>query len=210
MKEEELEQSIIDVIAKSESLGILSDVAELTLDQLLDDGIVKDIPVFGTLAKLYKAGIGVKNFLFARKLQRFLSAISSVPPNERQAFTQRLEDDKPLRKQVGETLLLILDRLDDMRKPDLVARAFVAYLKKEIDFASFQRMSSVIDRCFLPDLNSIRGKVSQEKFAPHVAMSLTACGLLELERFGPGDDALYLVTQFGKSFARVVLTEGTN
>ena len=210
MKEEELEQSFIDVIATSEGLDILSDVGELTLDQLLDDGIVKNIPFLGTLAKLYKAGVGVKNYLFARKLQRFLSVLSNVSPNERQAFTQRLEDDKPFRKQVGETLLVILDRLDDMRKPDLVARAFVAYITEEIDFDTFHRMSSVIDRCFLPDLGSILGKDSQEKFPPHVAMSLTACGLLELERFGPGDDALYLVTQFGKTFSRVVLRQETS
>ena len=48
------------------------------------------------------------------------------------------------RRRVGEALLLLLDRLDDMGKPELVARVFRALIRGQVDRPTFQLMGSAI------------------------------------------------------------------
>jgi hypothetical protein len=49
------------------------------------------------------------------------------------------------RRRVGENLLLLLERLNDMDKPFMVAKAFRALLEGRIDLATFQNLSHAID-----------------------------------------------------------------
>ena len=70
---EPLEKSVVKAIADSGGLELAVDAAEVSLDQLLTDGVLRDVPIVGGLVNLYKAGIGVRNYLFVRKVARFLA-----------------------------------------------------------------------------------------------------------------------------------------
>ena len=70
------------------------------------------------LIGVIRAAGSVRDPLLAKKLGRFLFALQSVPLDERQAFHDSLMD-RADRRRVGEALLLLLDRLDDMDKPEL-------------------------------------------------------------------------------------------
>jgi hypothetical protein len=120
----ELESSIVRAVGDTAALDIASDWAEMGLDQLLDDGLVEKIPVVAHLRALWKTGRQLSDLLFTRKLFRFLSQLSSVSEVERATFVQELEQDPKLRSRVGEHVLLLLDRADDLRKPQLLAAAF--------------------------------------------------------------------------------------
>ena len=61
-------------------------------------------------------------------------------------------ETRDFRKRVEENLLLLLDRLDDMGKPELIGRLFSAYLRQELAYEDFQRLAGSIDRAYMPDL----------------------------------------------------------
>ncbi len=53
------ETSLIGTIGKSDSINLAIDSGEVLLDQLLNDGPVKDIPIIGSVVKVAKAGIDI-------------------------------------------------------------------------------------------------------------------------------------------------------
>jgi hypothetical protein len=159
---------------------------------------------------LHEVGVGVKNYLFLRKLGKFFSGLSEVSLNDRQAFSQKIGKNEKFQRQVGEALVLLLDKLDDMSKPSLVAHAFNAYIMERIDYEQYRRLAFAIDRCFLEDLQVIRD-IRRTDFEPHVAMSLSSCGLLEPESIpsvrGAPTENRFRITEIGKLFVQYVLNK---
>src|SRR5262245_61944564 len=104
MSSESLDLSLIESIKSSDLKDIAVDLSEIGLDSLLEDGLLKDIPVFGSLVKLYKTGQTIRDALFAKKLLLFLQGISKVSPEQRRATIEKLNASEDFQKQVGENL----------------------------------------------------------------------------------------------------------
>ncbi len=64
---------------------------------------------------------------------------------------------------MGEELLLILDKLDDMVKPDLVGRLFKAFVSGAIDHAEFRLMAAAIDRLTATQLGALVSFYNDDK-----------------------------------------------
>ncbi len=65
--EEEQRENLGETLVKSITDTSLSDVfanaADITLDAFMDEGLLKDIPVFGWIFKTYKAGVTISSTL---------------------------------------------------------------------------------------------------------------------------------------------------
>ena len=48
--------------------------------------------------------------------------------------------------------MLILDRLDDMEKPQMLAKVFAAFIRSKIDYGTFRHLASAIDHGTAEDL----------------------------------------------------------
>ena len=57
-----LEESLVASIRRPDLRDVLADVAEIGLDQLLEEGPLRDIPVLGTLLRLRSAWGGVRDY----------------------------------------------------------------------------------------------------------------------------------------------------
>ncbi|MCH7870017.1 MAG: hypothetical protein IH881_20185, partial [Myxococcales bacterium] len=60
-----IESALLNSIADNNLKSLAVDGTELLLDSMLDDGVLKDIPVIGVLARLRSAGVHVRDALFA-------------------------------------------------------------------------------------------------------------------------------------------------
>ena len=180
METKELAPSLIESFTDFDIAQITPDLAEVALDNVLDDGLVKDIPVVRSLYAFYKTTVSLRDRALIKKLLIFLSSLSSVSPEKRKAFKDRINKDEKFKQKVGEQLLLILERLDDMEKPYLVAHAFQAYIEELINYEIFQRLASVIDRSFFLDLKSLKSVKNYRKLSSHSIINLVNSGILEL------------------------------
>jgi hypothetical protein len=151
-----LEEALVSSIAKPNLTDLGADLAEAGLDHLLQDGLLRDIPVLGTLVGLFRTVGIVRDRIFARKVITFLVALDAVPVEERERFL-RAQDDPAGRRQLGETLVLLLDRLDDMQKPEALAKLFAAYVRGRCDLETFRRLSTALDRISLSSLPELKG-----------------------------------------------------
>lgn len=150
----QLEDIVVSTIASPDLQDGLADLAEVGLDQLLASGVLRDVPVLGTFVNAVRAAGHVRDALLVRKLARFFAALNKVPLHERERFCHSLGSRADQRR-VGEALLLLLDRLDDMAKPEIVARVFRAFIRGEIDRVQFGLMSAAIDRLHVSRMSTL-------------------------------------------------------
>jgi hypothetical protein len=156
------EISLLRTIGSSDLGDTGIDAGELALDLLLKDGLLREIPVFNMLVGFAKAGRAIKDYLFVKKLYRFLRDLEDIPIQDREQFVNKLERKKQGQR-IGENLLLFLDRYDHLDKACLLSKLFKAYLKEEIDFGEFLRFSTSVDRAFIGDLRNLLSYFSAQK-----------------------------------------------
>lgn len=70
----------------SDSLNLVSDITEASMDSILSDGLLKEIPIIGSVVNLIKVGLTIKDRLFFKKLIIFLREIEKVDHKKRQKF----------------------------------------------------------------------------------------------------------------------------
>jgi hypothetical protein len=159
-----LEQEFISSVTSEKLTELATEGAELALDSLLNDGVLKNIPFFSSLHKMHQAYLGIRESIFARKVYRFLNELKDIPANDRKSFIEKLDGDSEFNHRVGEKLIVILDRLDDLDKPTIIGRLFRSAIQERIRFVTFLKLSSIVDRAFLPELLQLKGKVDERGF----------------------------------------------
>jgi len=94
MNTNELNRALIETIKSPELESLVTDFSEIAVDQLSDiDGVLKDVPIFGSIIKVIKLGFSIKDIVFLKKLSRFLWHLRDVPHGKRAELTQKLEQD---------------------------------------------------------------------------------------------------------------------
>lgn len=93
--------SVVKAVGKAGGFDLLTQAGELTIDSFLKDGLLKDIPIVGTITKLVSVGIGIKDFLFLRKVQSFLMTLDRVPEEKREKFVDEINASSEKREKVG-------------------------------------------------------------------------------------------------------------
>lgn len=144
--------SLEETLKDSDLQNVSAELAEVVLDNLIDTGIVRDIPIIGTIVGIGKVTLGIKERLFLKKIIYFLSEIKNISPSHRKNMVDGINNSGQFRTKVGEKLLFILDRCEDHEKAKLVAQMFSAFIEKNINYNEFLRSASIIDRIMLEDL----------------------------------------------------------
>ena len=128
---EEAETVIFD-----SAIDLGMDISETCIDMLLDESLVKDIPVLGTFYKAGKIGYSIgrityikKLLVFAQEMQR--NDVDGVTLKKHKELLQA--NPKKYYKEL-EFIIQYLNRQVGYEKSILNARAYFLYLNEEIDF----------------------------------------------------------------------------
>lgn len=168
-----LEGKLVKSIEAKELGGLGAEYAELGLDSILDEGIVKDIPILRTLVSIAKAGLHVRDRLYIKKIIHFLIQISSPTQEQRQAFIDKYCVDT---KRFEEAIHLILQQTDNMEKPALIGKIFRACILNRINFEDALVLSSMVNKALWQDLEAMF--VGNDTDA--IKVRLANCGLLHM------------------------------
>ncbi len=134
----------------SDSIGLASELAEVGLDSILDDGVIKDIPIISATIGVFKIGSSIKERHYIKKLMRFIDSCNKgiIDKDMKERIKSKFLDEKKSKKEL-EQILLIIDRFIEEEKADMLAKIYIAYLDGKIDWSQFVAYSVVLDR-FLP------------------------------------------------------------
>lgn len=153
-------------------------IAESLSDCMLEDGLLKDIPVIGTIVGLGKTSIKITDLLFLKKVISFLSELEDVSVNDRKEMIDKIDSSEKFRIKVGEKLLYIIDKCDDHENAQYVSKLFAGYLEKEIDYPDFLRGAKVIERIYIRDLVDFIND-DRTELEPNVIEGYEGTGLYE-------------------------------
>ncbi len=149
--------AVIETLRDAEDLkDVASQLGDLAIDEVLDEGLARNIPVVELFRKLYKATASYSDYLLTKKLIQFLTGLSSVPLEQRRDQIARLDVDVEHRRILGENPMLLLDKLNDMRKPEMLSRAWKAYLQGKIDRTTLCALNHAIELVHVEDLPALR------------------------------------------------------
>ncbi len=135
-------------------LEVVLESAEVVADALIDNEIVKSIPVVGTAVKLVAGRADLRDRIFVSKVQRFIEQAESTSQQDRMKFRKQILSDDDQMRRIGEAVLLVLDKLSDLRKADLLGMFYACFLGGHLDGAQFRRLAAAIDTAFIDDLES--------------------------------------------------------
>ncbi len=145
-----LSQSFSDSLT-DETIDCLSDIMEVGLDSILEDGIVKNIPFISTAISLYRIGHSVNDRHNLKKLALFLDKINQGIQDDklRQKYVKKFQEDQKFCNQELEFVLVLLERYIGYDKPQMLAKLYFSYLNGDIIWTEFFMYAEIIDR-FLP------------------------------------------------------------
>ena len=147
-----LSNSLEQTLKDSDLQSVTVDLAETLSDTLLSDGLLKDIPIIGTIVGLTKAAINLNDRLLIKKLIYFISELNDIDPKRREKLISEIDDSETQRIKVGEKLLYIIDKSDDHYTAKYIAVLFKAFLNEEINYSQFLRCSTIVQKLLIQDL----------------------------------------------------------
>ena len=213
MSTNEPQSSFLQTIRELSALEAAAELAELSLDSFTTDEFIRDIPFVRTGFALARLAGSLRNASLARKITRFLTPLAEIPQKERERFAKRIEDDERGQARITETIVLVLDRLDDDHKPKYISKVFLAYLRSSINYVDMRQMMLVVDRCMMMDLGFLTGADKSAVYPPEIATRLMSCGVLQLRvppvvlANGRETPARYELTRMGRRLTRVLTDE---
>jgi hypothetical protein len=205
--------SLLATIAASDLPAVSADLTDALVADALPSA-VRDLPVVGALVGLIRTGLSVRDYILARKLAKFLGELASVPDDSRRDFIGEMHSDPEKAREVGEHLILVLDRLDDIAKAILLARAFKAFLLRRIDQPLFEKLASALDRASKSSFVRLASFYSSEPPPPGKEIEgfdelqdLANAGLVRMEFGGGygGGAGRFVHNDLGSAFVRFIL-----
>lgn len=139
-------EGITSVLRSDSVIGVGKEYLELGVDAVLDSEVLKDVPLVNTVVGIFNVAGTFRDHNLAAKLIRFLNQLSDVKQQDRVEMVKRLNEDGKFSGRIGSALIEILDRMESEKKPELAARCFAAYAKKEISFEELRRILLALER----------------------------------------------------------------
>lgn len=131
----EVNKEVID-----QTVDLLGDNIEIGLDVVIDNELLKEIPCIGNFIKAARLADTIHNRHLLIKLQEFVKAINCGKLEESVIKEHRKELEEHPKKQEKEmtNLILMLERLKEKRKAQILSRIYMYYLREEQKAAKYE------------------------------------------------------------------------
>lgn len=132
-------------------------IAEVGLDSILEDGVLKDIPILSTIASLCRAGVNIKERNLIKQTASFITSFNNgtISDEELSIYRVKLESDpRRAEKELGRVLLL-LDKTIEEKQSEILGVFYRSYVKGIIKWEMFSELSEVNSRMFISDYSML-------------------------------------------------------
>lgn len=150
-----LSTSLVETISKSDLSEIGGELLEIGIDQILTNGILRDIPVINFAAGFWNTGIAIRDYRFLSKLLYFLNESGKLSENQREKLIENLEDDE-YQKNAGEKLISIIDNIETKSKAKLIGKIIFLFGNEAISREEFWRIAFIIEKLPMSDINALK------------------------------------------------------
>lgn len=230
MREESLSTALGNSLTE-EAATVSSELLEVGLDAILEDGLLKDIPLLSTAVSIYKIGNSIKERHNIKKLNSFLNELNNgiVDDCQREEYKRDFVENKKIRNKELEYILVLIDRYLSEDRSRLLAKLYLAYLENRIVWDEFVMYAEILDRLFKLDIDTLVSDAAQyivyRNIGAESILRLVAIGLMvdatdtsPFEQRSNGNysltpvglkravstDKVYMRTEFGEKLAEIL------
>ena len=157
MKKPENPNKKLELVIKDSDLPSLSkDFAEVAVDGIMDDGVLRDLPLVGGLVGLVKFGNSINKYISAKKIYKFLFELHHISQEKRVKKIDEINGSNKYQSSVGEMIFELLERIESEGKPEIVGKLFAAVIEEKIDYRTYLKAAHIIKKIFLFDLIDLK------------------------------------------------------
>ena len=116
--------------------SLMADTLEMGIDAILEEGLLREIPIFKTLLSIKNVYVSIRDRYFLKQTFVFIQELSSQKLTDEQLekYRSELETD-PIRaeKELGRVMVL-LERMIEDSKSKMLADLYSACIRKELSW----------------------------------------------------------------------------
>lgn len=141
----------------------ISDIAELGIDSVLSDGLLKDIPIFSLVLGISRTVKSVQERNFLKNTALFLDALNAKKIDTRKInqYKSKLQNAKYAEKELGRVIILLNQYIDNP-KSQMLGKLFYEYVDQRFSWEEFCELSDILSRLFLEDFCYLPNIASSE------------------------------------------------
>ena len=149
-----------------ENIDIIQEYAEITIDSVLNESLLREIPLVGTAVGIGKVVISIRDRNFLKNTIIFMKKLSenSIDRDVLQKHVKLFEKNENRRKRELECIALYLDNYVDCTKSKLLANIYTSLIKEEIDWEDFKVCTEILDSIKVTDLATLRDIYEKKKY----------------------------------------------
>lgn len=166
--------------------GMCTEMAELGIDSLLDEGIFKSVPVVGLLVGVAKTAQNIHDRNLLIQTVKFINTFNSkrLSESQKKKYKEHLDADPRFAEEELGRVLILLNSNVDVKKSELLAKFYHAYVEEKVTWELFCELSEVIMRVFITDIELLYAIYNKEvsdttQCEAYRAERLIALGLLD-------------------------------
>ena len=136
------------------STDIIGDYLELGIDSILENEILKEIPIFKSLLSVGKISKNIRERNCLKNLAIFINELNSgnIDTEKLRLHQEELKrNSKKAEKELGR-VLIILDQTIDNIKASILGKLYKAYINQVVNWDMFIEFSEITNRLYINDL----------------------------------------------------------
>jgi hypothetical protein len=146
-----IELKFIDSIGDDDLLQNAEPLLELGIDKLMNNPLVEKLPVVSIGLATGRSFLTVRDYLFAKKVLKFLVSAEQVSADERQKFLSKLGSRKK-KAEAGLAILELIDKAKSENKAAIIGDAYKQHILGKLKYADFLRIAEMIVDAYSSDL----------------------------------------------------------
>jgi hypothetical protein len=176
-----MSQSIIE-LAKSNEREPFSRLREAGCDILVATAdLIPFIPIGSIVAAAAKGVASVQDYLFCKKIGKFLETIdySGITDEQINSFRAEINKIPHFEQKINEYLLNLISNAESEDKAKIMGFIFVSSVLKDIDTNMMLRLCSIVNRAYIYDLQSLPMYINKSDENSIAANNFISLGLID-------------------------------
>lgn len=141
-----------------ESLGdSVADISELAIDSVIQNGLLKEIPIVGTIVGFCKLGMNLKERNLLKQALNFINEFNNgtMDPEKLKKYQEEIKSNpKKAEEELGRCLLILNSTIETIHSK-IQGRLFSSYVNQSISWDKYVELSDAANRLFVADMKAL-------------------------------------------------------
>jgi hypothetical protein len=134
---------------------LLAENTEVAIDTLLDNVVIKEIPILGSSIKIIRGIQSLGERAYLNKVKLFVEKLGEINDFQKQRIISESKQNANSRAKLGDAIFTTIEQSDSTVKIEYMAIAFEAFLNNDLEESDLTLICHIIKNTFSDELIDI-------------------------------------------------------